>query len=146
MCSKSGSVCTFFYTATKIPFKYSFSGNCEALVPISTFMCLWVIYIFPWSVYIFGCSKIDRPILEIHKSLIDIRHTELGDRTLYFCFGNKEAAQLLFLEKWEPEILIGFSQALNLQCKTPIFISRLLLQWLFSCLNYAYFHSWNSPI
>ncbi len=34
-------------------FIYSFSGNSVASAPISTFMCLWAIYIFPGSVYIF---------------------------------------------------------------------------------------------
>ncbi len=47
-------LCTaVFYTATAIPLIYSFSGNCTASAPNSTFMCLWAIYKFPGSVCIF---------------------------------------------------------------------------------------------
>jgi hypothetical protein len=43
----------YTYTATAIPFIYSFSGNSAASAPNSTFICLWAIYIFPESVHIF---------------------------------------------------------------------------------------------
>ncbi len=53
------------HTARKITFIYCFSGNFAASVPVSTFMCLWAIYIFPGSVHIFPSSRIGRRILEI---------------------------------------------------------------------------------
>jgi hypothetical protein len=65
----------------KIWNKYSQKRNIGVSVPMSKFMCLWAIYIFPGSVHIFHCSRIG-PILKIYKSLTDIWVQELGDRTL----------------------------------------------------------------
>ncbi len=46
-----------------------FLGIAQLQFPHSC-VCEW--FIFPGSVHIFGCSKIDRLILEIYKSLTDI--------------------------------------------------------------------------
>ncbi len=77
------------YTATKIPLIYSFFGNSAASAPISTFMCLWAIYIVPGSVYIcISSSRIARPIVGIYKSLTGSWMWKLGLRPRYSFSGN----------------------------------------------------------
>ncbi len=70
-------------TATAIPFIYLFSGNCAASAPISTFMCLWAIYIFPGSVHIFPPAEKADP-----SSLTDTWMWKLGLIPQYSFSGN----------------------------------------------------------
>ncbi len=102
---------TITYTATKILFVYSFSGNCAASVRISTFMCLWAIYIFPGSVHIFpAAEKADRSWKYINLSQIYKRRnweTELYNSVLEI------TVSFLGIHTWEPDIYIGFHLALS---------------------------------
>ncbi len=137
------------HTARKIPFMCSFSGNCA--VPISTFICLWVIYLFPGSVYIFGCSKIDWPILEI----TDIWSVGIGRQSIINLFWKKGGCTVSFLgiHKWEPDIYIGFSPALHLQCiiliqpTNHLYLGHSMPRPVFSHRHHlaSPFSHWNHP-
>ncbi len=59
-------------TAKKIRIMCSQKSKCKALFPISIFIHLWAIYLFPGSVHLFCWSRLGRPIVGIHKSLADI--------------------------------------------------------------------------
>ncbi len=65
-------------TVPKIRNKHS--QKIAATVPISTFMCLWAIYIFPRSVCLFCCRKICGQILRMNKSLTETWMWKLGLR------------------------------------------------------------------
>ncbi len=71
----------FMHCKDKIPKfrnKYSQKRNIGASVPISTFMRLWAIYIFPRSMV-----EICRPILGLDKLLTDTWMLKLGLRPRY---------------------------------------------------------------
>jgi hypothetical protein len=86
---------------------YSFSGNCTASVPISTFINIY-------SVHILSFSRIDRPILKyINLSQIyECRNWE----TVHYNSVLEITVSFLGILNWEPDIYIGFSPALHLQC------------------------------
>ncbi len=96
---------------TKIQFIHSQKWNCSASFLVSTFMYLWAVYVFPGSVCLFGCNKIGRPILGIYTSLTDTwtwMETEHYNSVLEITSPG--------IHKSEPDIYIGFSPALHLQC------------------------------
>ncbi len=63
------------HTEKKFRLMYSQKRNCAASVLISTFMCLWAIY---RSVHLFSCSRTDRPIVKIYKSVTETCMLQLG--------------------------------------------------------------------
>jgi hypothetical protein len=69
-------------------------------LPISTFMFLLAIYIFPGLTCLFCCSQIGRPILEIYKLLIDIhecRNWERGRAVSFLGF----SVQCIYCTSWK---------------------------------------------
>ncbi len=88
---KSSGFCPTYciFTATAVPFIYSFSGNSAASAPIPTFMCLWAIYTYiPRIGPHISSSRKGRPIVGIYNSLIDTWMWKLGLRLQYSFSGN----------------------------------------------------------
>jgi len=75
-------------TRPKIRNKYSQERNCAAAIPIPTFMFLWEIYIFHWSVCLFCCRKIGGPNVGTYRSLKDTWMWTLGLRPRNSFSGN----------------------------------------------------------
>ncbi len=102
------------YTATKIPFVYSFSDNCAVSAKFShSCDCERFIYSQDRSI---SCSRIGRPILEKYKSLKDI-WVYMNWETEHYNSVLEITVSFLGINKWEPDIYIGFSLAFHFQCR-----------------------------
>jgi hypothetical protein len=115
-----------YCTATKIRFMYSQKRNCAASVPIFTFMCLW-------SVHIFSCRRIDRPIIGIYKSLTDTWIWKLGLRlrhsfSVNICF------------KFSVLCLCSVEELLKLQVNYTLLSAGPKIRDDFACCSYAYYY------
>ncbi len=77
--------------------KYSQKRNCAATFPISTFMCLWAIYIFSRSICLFCCRKyVDRS----WEYKIAHRHMNVKSGIKAAQFPEKEYINGIFVAGW----------------------------------------------
>ncbi len=87
LCIGEGISKTLHRCNTIILNKYSQKRNCAASIPISTFMCLWAIYIFPGSVCLFCCRKnVDRFWENINRSQTHTVSVEIGAEAAHMFF------------------------------------------------------------
>jgi hypothetical protein len=88
-------ICTAKNQCRKIWNKYSQKRNCAGSVPISTFMCLWAIYIFPGSAYSAAGMWTDPGNISI-----DHRHMNVEIWTEAAQIPEKEYINGIFLAVW----------------------------------------------
>jgi hypothetical protein len=119
----------YLHTVPKIRFMYSQKWSFAASFPIPTFM-----YLCPVMCNLYIPRKIGRLILGIYKTLTHTWMWKLWYKTLYFCFGNNEAAQFHFLEYINP------NQTFISNSHKPFICSswRPAVFQLISLLNFCY--------
>ncbi len=131
-CTESGGLA--YCTATKIPFMYSYSGNCAASVTIFHIrvsvsdLC---IPLFPGSVHIFPWSRIGRPKAG-YVNLSQIYECRNWETEHYNSVLERKVS-FLVIHQWKLDIYVGFSPALHLQCAAKEKMVICVREFLYAC-------------